>query len=91
MAGPLQFEAPTALDYFAALVADDASFSVLEAAVAVAQDEAPGLDVQGVLARVDALAERLRQRIPADAAPLQRSSPVRWALQIEGVRPLVSV
>jgi regulator of sirC expression with transglutaminase-like and TPR domain len=72
MAGPLQFEAPTALDYFAALVADDASFAVLEAAVAVAQDEVPGLDVQGVLARVDALAERLRQRIPSDAAPLQR-------------------
>jgi regulator of sirC expression with transglutaminase-like and TPR domain len=72
MAGPLQFEAPTALDYFAALVADDASFAMLEAAVAVAQDEVPGLDVQGVLARVDALAERLRQRIPSDAAPLQR-------------------
>ena len=72
MAGPLQFEAPTALDYFAALVADDASFSVLEAAVAVAQDEAPGLDVQGVLAQVDELADRLRQRVPADAAPLQR-------------------
>jgi regulator of sirC expression with transglutaminase-like and TPR domain len=72
MAGSLHFEAPTALDYFAALVADDASFSVLEAAVAVAQDEAPGLDVQGVLAQVDELADRLRQRVPADAAPLQR-------------------
>ncbi len=72
MAGPLQFEAPTALDYFAALVADDESISVLEAAVAVAQDESPGLDVQGVLAQVDELAVRLRQRIPADAAPLQR-------------------
>ncbi|MDP1899376.1 MAG: transglutaminase-like domain-containing protein [Rubrivivax sp.] len=72
MAGYLQFEAPTALEYFAALVADDASFSVLEAAVAVAQDDAPGLDVQGVLAEVDALADRLRRRLPADAAPLQR-------------------
>ncbi len=72
MAGPLQFDAPTALDYFAALVADDDSMSVLEAAVAVAQDELPGLDVQGVLAQVDALAEKLRRRIPADAAPLQR-------------------
>ena len=72
MVRPLQFEAPTALDYFAALVADDASLSVLEAAVAVAQDDEPDLDVQGVLAEVDALAERLRRRIPADAAPLQR-------------------
>jgi regulator of sirC expression with transglutaminase-like and TPR domain len=72
MAGHLQFEAPTALEYFAALVADDASFSVLEAAAAVAQDDDPGLDVQGVLAEIDVLAERLRRRIPADAAPVQR-------------------
>ncbi len=72
MVGPLQFDAPTALDYFAALVADDASFPTLEAAVAVAQDEMPGLDVQGVLAQVDELAQRLRLRLPTDATPLQR-------------------
>ncbi|HSQ72494.1 MAG TPA: tetratricopeptide repeat protein [Rubrivivax sp.] len=72
MSGSLQFEAPTILEYFAALVADDATLPVLEAAVAVAQDEWPGLDVQGVLAQIDGLAERLRRRIPADAAPLQR-------------------
>jgi regulator of sirC expression with transglutaminase-like and TPR domain len=72
MAGSLHFEAPTALQYFAALVADDASFSVIEAAVAVAQDDHPALDAQGVLAQIDALADRLKRRIPADAAPLQR-------------------
>jgi regulator of sirC expression with transglutaminase-like and TPR domain len=72
MAGPLHFEAPTALEYFAALVADDASLSVLEAAVAVAQDDDPGLDPQAVLAEVDALAATLKRRIPADAAPMQR-------------------
>lgn len=72
MSGSLHFEAPTALEYFAALVADDASLPVLEAAVAVAQDEIPGLDVQGVLAQIDGLADRLCRRIPADAAPLQR-------------------
>jgi regulator of sirC expression with transglutaminase-like and TPR domain len=72
MAGPLHFETPTALEYFAALVADDASFSVLEAAVAVAQSEYPQLDSLEVLAEVDALADKLRRRIPADAAPLQR-------------------
>jgi regulator of sirC expression with transglutaminase-like and TPR domain len=72
MAGPLQFEALTALEYFASLVADDATLPVLEAAVAVAQDDEPGLDVQGVLAQIDALAERLRSRVPSDAAPLQR-------------------
>ncbi len=72
MSGPLSFATPTSLEYFAALVADDAQFSLLEAAIAVAQDEDPALDVQGVLAEVDALAERLRRRIPADTAPLQR-------------------
>jgi regulator of sirC expression with transglutaminase-like and TPR domain len=72
MPGSLHFEAPTALEYFAALVADDATLPLLEAAVALAQDEDAGLDVQGVLARVDDLCERLRRRIPADAAPLQR-------------------
>lgn len=72
MAGAFQFDTPTALDYFAVLVADDASFSVLEAAVAVAQDEHPALDVQGVLAQIDGLADRLRRRTAPDTAPLQR-------------------
>lgn len=72
MSGPVHFEAPSALDFFAALVADDRSLPLLEAAIAVAQDDMPGLDVQGVLAEVDALAERLCRRLPADAPPLQR-------------------
>jgi regulator of sirC expression with transglutaminase-like and TPR domain len=72
MAGHLHFDTPSALDYFAALVAEDAGLPVLEAAVAIAQDDDPGLDVQAVLAQVDELAVRLRRRIPADAAPLQR-------------------
>jgi regulator of sirC expression with transglutaminase-like and TPR domain len=72
MPGPLHFEAPTALQYFASLVADDASLSPLEAAISVAQDEYPQLDVQDTLAQIDGLADRLRRRIPADAAPLQR-------------------
>lgn len=69
---PLHFEAPTALEYFAALVADDASFSLTEAAVAVAQDEFPRLDPQQVLAEIDALAERLKRRLHADVAPMQK-------------------
>ena len=72
MAGSLHFEAPTALEYFAALVADDASFSVIEAAVAVAQDEYPRLDPQDTLAQIDALAERLKRRLHADVAPMQK-------------------
>jgi regulator of sirC expression with transglutaminase-like and TPR domain len=72
MSGSLHFEAPTALEYFAALVADDASFSVVEAAIAVAQDDDPRLDPQDVLAQIDILAARLKARLPADAAPLQK-------------------
>jgi regulator of sirC expression with transglutaminase-like and TPR domain len=75
MAGPLHFEAPSALGYFSALVADDASLSVVEAAVCVGHDDEPTLDVQSVLSEIDALAQRLRRRIPADAVPVQR---LRW-------------
>ena len=39
------FNAPSALEYFDALVADDEQFPLLEAAIAIAQDETPGLDV----------------------------------------------
>ena len=52
----MRFEAPTLLDYFAALVADDQQFSLLEAAISVAQDDDPALDVQGVLSQIDSLA-----------------------------------
>jgi regulator of sirC expression with transglutaminase-like and TPR domain len=68
----LRFEAPTVLDYFATLVADDRHFSQLEAAIAIAQDDDPALDVQTVLARIDALAVKLKQRIAADTGALQR-------------------
>jgi regulator of sirC expression with transglutaminase-like and TPR domain len=75
MSGPLRFEAPSALDYFTSLVADDASLPLVEAAAAIAQDEYPGLDTQAVLAEIDSLADRLKRRIPADAVPVQR---LRW-------------
>ena len=72
MSHGLRFEAPTTLEYFASLVADDDSFSLLEAAISVGHDEDPRLDAQGVLAQIDELAARLTRRIPADAGPLQR-------------------
>lgn len=72
MTRALLFESPDPLQYFATLVADDASLPLLEAAVAVAQAADPGVDVQGVLAEVDALAATLRRRLPADAGALQR-------------------
>jgi|SRR5450755_2017287 len=72
MSGLLPLLAPTALDYFASLVADDASLPVIETAIAIAQHEYPGLDTQATLADIDRLSARLKQRIPRDAAPMQR-------------------
>lgn len=72
MSLPLHLEAPTALEYFATLVAEDSTLSVLEAAISIGQDEEPDLDTAAVLTEIDALGERLRRRIPADAVPLQR-------------------
>ena len=69
------FQPPTALEYFASLVADDASLPLIEAAASIAQDEYPRLDTQSVLAELDALAFKLRRRIPSDAVPVQR---LRW-------------
>src|SRR6218665_1289734 len=68
MSSSLRLHAPTPLEYFATLVADDAGLNLLEAAAAIAQDETPGLDVQAVRGEVDALAQRLRERVPADAS-----------------------
>lgn len=68
----LQLEPPSSLAYFASLVAEDDGFALLEAAISVAQDDHPALDVQAVLGEIDRLAARLKARLPADAAPLRR-------------------
>lgn len=64
--------APSTLDYFAALVAQDEGLPLLEAVAAVALDEYPELDLQAVLDDVERLQQRLRRRLPADAGGLQR-------------------
>lgn len=68
----LSFAAPTPLEYFTVLVQSDDGFPLLEAAVSLAQDEYPLLDVQQVLGEVDQLLARLKRRVPADAPPLHR-------------------
>ena len=68
----LSYDVPTPLDYFASLVQSDANFALFEAAVSLAQDEYPELDVQAVLGEVDSLLERVRRRLPADAGQLHR-------------------
>jgi regulator of sirC expression with transglutaminase-like and TPR domain len=64
----LRLGAPTPLDYFATLVASDEHFPLLEAAASLAQDENPLLDTQEVLATLDQMLVRLKQRIPVDAS-----------------------
>ena len=68
----LYLQAPTPLEYFSSLVHSDEHFPLLEAAISIAQDEYPELDVQQVLDEVDQMLARLKRRIPADAAPLHR-------------------
>ena len=69
---PWPLAPPTVLGYFAALVAEDEGFALLEAAICVAQDDHPELDVQAVLAEIDGLAAKLNARLPADASALRR-------------------
>jgi regulator of sirC expression with transglutaminase-like and TPR domain len=68
----LPLSRPTPLQYFAMLVQDDESLPLFEAAVSVAQDEYPDLDVQQLLGDVDQLTERVRRRLPLDAPTIQR-------------------
>ena len=75
MPGSLNIQVPTTLGYCASLVAEDASLPLIDAAASIAQDDYPDLDTQGVLAEIDALAFKLRRRIPADAVAVQR---LRW-------------
>jgi regulator of sirC expression with transglutaminase-like and TPR domain len=72
MPASFHFDAPTALEYFASLVADDASIALTEAALSLAQDEQPGLDTQDVLLQIDAMAERIKKRLSSDASPVHR-------------------
>ena len=72
MSLPLRLEAPSPLEYFAALVVDDDSFALLEAAISLGQDAEPGLDTQTVLNEIEALGDRLKRRLPADASAMHR-------------------
>jgi regulator of sirC expression with transglutaminase-like and TPR domain len=62
------------LDYFNVLVADDESLPLTEAALALAQDAYPDLDLQATLAEIDALVVRLKRRIPDGADVVRKLS-----------------
>ena len=60
------------LDYFASLVQQDDSIPLFEAAIALAQDIEPQLDLGAVQAEMDQLGARLRKRVSADTGPIQK-------------------
>lgn len=68
----LSFDKPTPLDFFASLVDSDGEFALFEAAISLAHDEYPELDVQTVLGEVDQLQARVRRRLAADTGPVQK-------------------
>ena len=68
----LNLAVPSPLQYFSSLVQSDEHFPLLEAAISLAQDDYPDLDVQQVLGDVDQLLARLKRRLPSDAPALQR-------------------
>lgn len=61
-----------ALDYFASLVQDDESIPLFEAALAIAQDVDPQLDLAATQAEMDTLAAKLQRRLPSDASSVQK-------------------
>ncbi len=60
------------LDYFASLVQQDEHIPLLEAALSIAQDDDPGLDLNHCLLEIDKFAARLRRRLPADIAQIPK-------------------
>ena len=72
MSFPLRLEAISPLEYFASLVAEDEHFALLEAAVSLGQDIEPDLDTQAVLDQIEALGDKLKRRLPADASAMHR-------------------
>lgn len=61
-----------ALDYFTSLVQQDDSIPLFEAALAIAQDAEPQLDLAATQAEVDILAARLQRRLAPDASSVQK-------------------
>ena len=60
------------LDYFASLVQQDDCIPLFEAALVLAQDADPQLDLNASQAEVDKLALKLQRRLPSDASHVQK-------------------
>ncbi|GIZ53804.1 SirB1 family protein [Noviherbaspirillum aridicola] len=60
------------LDYFASLVQQDDSIPLFEAALLIAHDVEPQLDIGAIQAQVDMIAARLLKRLAPDASSVQK-------------------
>ncbi len=60
------------LDYFAALVQEEEHLPLFEAALSIAQDDDPALDLTACMLEIDKFAARLRRRMPADIAQIPK-------------------
>lgn len=60
------------LDYFAALVQEDEHIPLFEAALSIAQDHDPSLDLTASMLEIDKFAARLKRRLPADIATIPK-------------------
>ncbi|MDO8299095.1 SirB1 family protein [Lacisediminimonas sp.] len=62
----------TPIEYFASLVQQDDSIPLFEAALSIAQDADPALDMTALQMEMDLMAQRLQRRFPADASSVQK-------------------
>jgi regulator of sirC expression with transglutaminase-like and TPR domain len=61
-----------ALDYFSSLVKQDDAIPLFEAALCIAQDDDPALDLTACAIEIDKFAARLNQRLPKDIAQIPK-------------------
>jgi len=61
-----------ALDYFSSLVKQDDAIPLFEAALCIAQDDDPALDLTACAIEIDKFAARLNKRLPKDIAQIPK-------------------
>ena len=62
----------TPLAFFASLVQQDDTIPLFEAALSIAQDADPELDMTALQMEIDLMAQRLQRRFPADVSQIQK-------------------
>ena len=60
------------LDYFASLVQEEEQIPLFEAALSIAQDDDPAMDLSHCILEIDKFAARLKRRLPADIAQIPK-------------------